>query len=259
MGTDNVYWPDGGIYTLENLLPGYAYYVKVAAETIITFPACASKTNYIQPADKKPNLTSWNDVVNTSASHTIGFTASALSMLNKGDVIGAFTSEGHCAGMVTISDGNAALMVWSDDVYTTAKEGLNENETIRFRVFRPETGTQFEVMATFDPSFADGSNFITNGISMVTSLKEGSIGINEPGQEVAILYPNPASDNLTIVSSTSFDKVEIYSALGQMVYSGTLSGNQNQVDVHFLQKGYYFVKLMNPENGSQTTLSFVKE
>jgi hypothetical protein len=259
MGSEKIYWPDGSIFTLDYLMPGYAYYVKAAAETVITFPSCASKANYIQPTEKKTNLTSWNDVAITNASHTIGFTTSALSMLHKGDVIGAFTAEGYCAGMVSVEDGNIALTAWGNDAYTIEKDGLNENEIIRFRVFRPATGASFDVVATFDPMFTNGSSFITNGISMVTSLKEGYIGINEPGKDVARLYPNPVNNNLTIESSDSFDNVEIYSAVGQLVYSGILYGNQNTLSVHSLQKGYYFVKLMNSASGSQTTLSFVKE
>lgn len=40
MGSDNVYWPDGGITTLSTLIPGRAYYIKVDGEVSITFPDC---------------------------------------------------------------------------------------------------------------------------------------------------------------------------------------------------------------------------
>jgi hypothetical protein len=150
-------------------------------------------------------------------------------------------------------------MAWGDDIYTTGKDGLIENESIVFKVFRPSTGLQFEVVAEFDPSFTNDGTFVNNGISMVTSLKEGSIGISEANQEDARLFPNPATDHLTVVAGTMYDKVEIYSALGQMVYSGKLPEEQSTLDVQFLQKGYYVVKLMNSNSGLQNTLSFVKE
>jgi hypothetical protein len=158
-----------------------------------------------------------------------------------------------------VDEGNIAMMTWGDDVYTTAKDGMNENETIHFKVFRPGSGVEFDVVPTFDPAFTDGSNFVTNGISMVSTLKEGSIGINEPSQDVASLYPNPANKNLTIKTGNAFDSFEIYSSVGQQVYSGVLSGNQNTVNVQSLQNGFYFVKLRNSINGSQTTLSFIKD
>ncbi len=259
MGTEKVYWPDGGIFTLDYLMPGYAYYVKAGAETTISFPACSSKQNYIEQPEKKENLTSWNDIVNTNVSHTIGFTASALSMLAKGDVVGAFATNGRCAGMVTVEDGPVAMMLWGDDVYTSDKEGLNENEIIRFRVFRPSSGIQFEVFAAFDPAYTSGNTFSSNGISLVTELKESYIGINEPTREVASLYPNPATDNLTIVSASVFNRAEIYTATGQLVYSSELAQNERRIDVQHLQKGFYFVKLYDSSNGLQTTLSFVKD
>jgi hypothetical protein len=40
MGSANVYWPEGGIFTLEQLNPGNAYYIKAGNETPVTFPEC---------------------------------------------------------------------------------------------------------------------------------------------------------------------------------------------------------------------------
>jgi hypothetical protein len=40
MGSNEVYWPGGGLNTLEKLIPGRAYYIKVAGPISITFPDC---------------------------------------------------------------------------------------------------------------------------------------------------------------------------------------------------------------------------
>jgi hypothetical protein len=40
MGSNEVYWPGGGLNTLEKLIPGRAYYIKVAGPISITFPEC---------------------------------------------------------------------------------------------------------------------------------------------------------------------------------------------------------------------------
>ncbi len=40
MGSDQVYWPDGGLFSLEQLVPGKAYFIKVAGPVSITFPEC---------------------------------------------------------------------------------------------------------------------------------------------------------------------------------------------------------------------------
>jgi|GEM_PF-953449 len=40
MGSDEIYWPEGGVLTLTKLLPGKAYYIKVEGPVNLTFPEC---------------------------------------------------------------------------------------------------------------------------------------------------------------------------------------------------------------------------
>lgn len=40
MGSDEIYWPEGGILTLTKFVPGKAYFIKVAAPVSLTFPDC---------------------------------------------------------------------------------------------------------------------------------------------------------------------------------------------------------------------------
>lgn len=40
MGSTQTYWPDGGIMTLNQLVPGKAYFIKVSQPVQITFPPC---------------------------------------------------------------------------------------------------------------------------------------------------------------------------------------------------------------------------
>ncbi|MBE0639139.1 MAG: lamin tail domain-containing protein [Bacteroidales bacterium] len=41
LGTNLVYWPDGGLYTLVNFVPGKAYFIKVSGAIPIVFPECS--------------------------------------------------------------------------------------------------------------------------------------------------------------------------------------------------------------------------
>ncbi|HPE34526.1 MAG TPA: hypothetical protein PLI65_07000, partial [Bacteroidales bacterium] len=40
MGSNLIYWPDGGIFDLTTLIPGKAYFIKVNGATVITYPVC---------------------------------------------------------------------------------------------------------------------------------------------------------------------------------------------------------------------------
>ena len=59
------------------------------------------------------------------------------------------------------------------------------------------------------------------------------------------LYPNPATDILNIAMETELKSIEIYSLLGQKVFST----NKNQIDVSSLSKGMYMVRVEDVNNG----------
>lgn len=61
------------------------------------------------------------------------------------------------------------------------------------------------------------------------------------------LYPNPATDRLTITNATPINKVELYSVLGQKQLSATASGTEAQIDLGTLATGIYIVKVYSGE------------
>jgi len=259
LSSNLMYWTEGGITTLEYLVPGRAYFIKVSAGITVSFPDCVTKAIPAE-AQKQSNPTSWKDVVPTSNSHAVGFAASALDMLQDGDVIGAFTANDVCAGMTIVGSNNASMLVWGDDIYTTKQDGYVENESLNFVVYRPSSGEQFEVEAIYDQSFGDAGQYAINGISFVTDLKAGATGFGDYNEVSISIYPNPAKETLNIVlSDFRASSIEIYSSLGQMVYTGEIAGEQSQININTLQKGFYFLKVYDNTTGKQETLSFIKE
>ena len=65
------------------------------------------------------------------------------------------------------------------------------------------------------------------------------------------LYPNPVVNELNVITSNSeFNKIKVYSLLGNTVLTSEISVN-NTLDVSKLSSGVYFVEI---SNGSERTV-----
>jgi len=71
------------------------------------------------------------------------------------------------------------------------------------------------------------------------------------------LYPNPASNEITILSEDHFNKVEVYSLMGQMVLAKVADGKTTELNVSNLVNGTYFVRIVS-ENG-YSVMKFIKQ
>ena len=54
--------------------------------------------------------------------------------------------------------------------------------------------------------------------------------------------PNPASDNVTVMSSFRIDRIEVYSLTGQRVMQQKVGALSTQIDLSGLPKGTYIVR-----------------
>jgi hypothetical protein len=82
-------------------------------------------------------------------------------------------------------------------------------------------------------------------------------GINDiPLASGVKLYPNPASEQLTIDMESRFNTVEVTSTLGQVVYRANLTEKTKVIDVTGYSAGMYYVRLQG-EAGT-VTKKFVK-
>jgi hypothetical protein len=66
--------------------------------------------------------------------------------------------------------------------------------------------------------------------------------INEVADVNVALYPNPASNQITIQTDVAMDNVTIVDRLGRMVGSYSASGNETKVNVSALSAGIYIAK-----------------
>jgi hypothetical protein len=244
----NIYWPSVNIKTLITLQPGKAYLMAVSSGFTATFPACTSffKDEEIHDVVFENN-SPWNTPILTPSNHAIALPSEVLGNLKPSDVIGAFTEEGICAGMVQINDVSKSylLQVFGDDQTTFEKDGFDESEFLSFKLFRPNLNQEFEIGFGFDDSMpsSDG-NFSTDGLSAVSKIIFNPTFISENANESISFFPNPGNGLVDFVAGDSNRKfdVTILDLTGQKVYETTFSAKA-RINISNSPKGIYLVKI----------------
>jgi len=242
---NGIYYPAYNINTLISLVPGKAYYVKTTTGGDFTFPACGADNSYTynKPV-RSENITNWNDVSYTGVSHAIIFSENTSSLLQIGDVIGAFTNGGLCAGMTIVNSTTTGMSLFADDISTGDVDGFAEGEMLNFRLMRPATSEEFILDVTYNvqaPNF-DGL-FAVNGLSVIDNFTMSITGINVQPLNGLSIYPNPSTGIFNIAVSGMDNNIDyvIMNAQGQQVIEGKLLNSQ-EIDLTAQPKGVYFIK-----------------
>lgn len=121
------------------------------------------------------------------------------------------------------------------EVYDAYGDGINAGYGTGFFKLMAEDGTQI---------FKDNGKFGAQATYMVDVTYPA--GIEEVTAENSI-YPNPATDQITINSTENVQRVEIYNIQGQLVKAET--GAVNSISVKNLANGMYTLKLTT-DNGT---------
>jgi hypothetical protein len=87
----------------------------------------------------------------------------------------------------------------------------------------------------------------------------GSIDENKNDKNALKVFPDPATDNITIEFSdkNSENEISIYNVQGQLIIHRSISGGKTGMDISSFVKGMYMIKVIN-RNKIETT-KFVKE
>ena len=231
---NGIYWPALSINTIVELMPGNAYIIRVNNSVNIDFADCDGtyKSSFTSNVHRPENLTTWNDLIYTPSTHIIAIHQGILDQLNLGDIIGAFTENGTCAGMMEITMQKNSLTLFADDLLTDFSDGFAENSRILFKVFRIQTDEEFELSVRFDQSFpnADGV-FVTNGVSRIIDAELNALSIVETNFGEISLYPNPTSGSVNISGVKNNSTIEIYTSKGQILETITCDNSQSPTGI----------------------------
>ncbi len=149
IGSPGLYWPEASVNSMPLLYPGLAYMVKVNQPCSVTFPACESQqgnSNGGGTATGSLN-TPWEVITGTNLKQFLLIHGNS-PMLQTGDMIGAFTSDGICAGFAEVIDSSAnmAIVLFGDDTSTSVKDGFYNDEPVNLMLYRPSENVLIELM-----------------------------------------------------------------------------------------------------------------
>jgi hypothetical protein len=144
---------------------------------------------------------------------------------------------------------SAATKTNTYDAYGTLTSSLKSNpDLIRIMISDNGKGSAMWVNTTpFYPVLEVNSDGFTLWQNTTTGLKDAYIN------DFYDMYPNPATNQLTIINKVSLNKIEIVSLDGRLQFTST----QSQIDISGLNAGTYLLKAYSTQGIS--TRKFVKQ
>ena len=139
--------------------------------------------------------------------------------------------------------------------WTLISNTVSDNE--RTIVATRNNDTQDSLDYVFSASAGSLSIIYANGrylnimLGMVQKIEDGTalsvttLGINKNSLLNFEMYPNPASDVLTVQLPTGTEKAEVsvFDYTGRLVSSKTISSNDSTLDVQNISKGIYIIRV----------------
>ena len=244
-----VLWPIFSINSLGNLETGKAYFVYSTSAGSITYlskgenPSSGGENPRATSGENSVIISPWNDVCKTATTHVVAFTKGALPRLKTGDIIGAFTQSGICAGMVEYSENGFGLVLNGDDVYTTSADGFAPNEIVGYSLYRPSTDQTFYLEVKYDPTLDNSGRFQANGMSAVVQVVMSPTDVvGYTGSNIHI-YPNPSEGVFNIDGIPGNAEISIYNAFGKQIYFEE-TNPPVQIDLSGQPNGIYIIKIV---------------
>ena len=222
-----------------NMEPGQGYMYKSNAATTITF-------NYSYPTGgAKSSMLANVETIDyhwTVDAHKYANSMNMIAMVNVdgemvkgGYEVAAFSNEGECRGTARpfyVEDMDAYLMI-----LTIHGE---EVENLTFRYYDIDTDTEYELNNVV--TYSD--NAIVGTIDNPYIFTMNILGIGENSIDNINIYPNPTTTDREINLNATFDKVEVYNALGVKVVE-----YQNVDTINALETAGIYVIRVTDNNG----------
>lgn len=236
-----VYWPEYNINTIYNLEDGKSYFAFMNSDDVIDFNNASTKSG----ATVKPVIvaeTPWNKVLQTPGGHMVAFAESACKGFAAGDVIGAFTGSGLCAGFTGFDGISTGIVLKGDDPYTWQTDGFMVDEEVSYRLYRPASGEQFNLQVEYDPELDHSGRYHDFSMSAISAIKMASTGISDPAGSDIRIYPNPSHGIFNVEGISGQTGITVFDAFGNEIFNAVLN-EKTRIDLSMQPRGVYLVKI----------------
>ncbi len=245
---NGMYYPELNINTLQTLAPGKAYFIKMQTLAELTFPSCTKNVVYAETSPFRPkNNTPWNEPAYSGSSHIVIFDQNATVAFQPGDMIGAFTADGLCAGLTLVTETTTSMALFGNDQTTASRDGFEEYEPLTFKLYRGSNGNEYSLDVSYS-ALAPESNgvFVNNGLSIVGSVTMSLTGVQSNEMQQLTIYPNPSSGQFFIANFSGEGDIayEVMDSRGLVIFRDQLS-HDGIIDLTGQPKGLYFLRIGN--------------
>jgi len=232
----------------------------------LLFPDCGGlKNSKIVQSETKTKLQDHLEKVSiwpipnpSPMSHVIAVPHDVLLGFSNEHLLGAFDLLHDCYGTSLVGGESNSLVIFADDPITPEKDGFYEGEPMYFKLFDPVTKTESSLTAEFDPSLPDyDGTFKINGLSAIRSFKVASSSVHVFAFEDVRIFPNPATDKLTIdLGKNENADIQFLNIHGQIIKQESFTNPKTTVDISDLPLGLYLVEINLPN--FKLTKRFIK-
>ena len=128
----NVYWPEFGLNSIGNMMPGEGYQIKLENLIQFSYPSISARYGFIP----KESTVYFDNPIKTDQNMIIGIPNNSWKThINIGDEIGAFDCNGNLIGSAVYNNDNLAITVWGDDIISGKKDGARHGELIELKLW----------------------------------------------------------------------------------------------------------------------------
>jgi len=248
----NMYWPAMGIFTLENLISGASYKIKIENEMSLSFPVCSEKSEITDFTQTNNMSTPWGNISLTPFSQINVFTDQSKSELLDGDIIGAFDQNNNVYGTLEVNKklNNQAMVLFGNCFTSESKTGFDQEDEIFFKVFRPNTLEEFETYLSYDKSSENlTGKFILGSSAIITKMDLFGEDIkNSPNASINI-YPNPTCNKVKCILFGNYDndaELTIFDSKGNKLVTKKFKGSF-EMNISNLEPSIYYL-IVKSEN-----------
>jgi hypothetical protein len=245
-----IYWPEGEIYSLETLIPGRAYLIKMNQEGMVSFGECNKNASVENEYSNMSHMEQRIPLQKTGSQHIISIYAEALAGFNVGDVIAAYNSDELCVGYAEIKNlkDNLGLVIYGDDFLSSVVDGMYISEPIRLQHIPQGSLEGVELEFQFDPAMPNYlPEFADQGLSgIITFSNTTSISVLDKEKFSAQIYPNPSNgDFMLSIDQEGFKSctLEIFRIDGQLLKVQNIEQSNTTIRANDLPSGVYLLNI----------------